>query len=74
MNSYLKLNFFNSKLRKKYEIATDEVGNPIKQDTKKGQLREVSFWSMGLIYKGFFFKKISNRLYSIFPIHTVQEG
>lgn len=26
--------------RKKYEIATDEVGNPIKQDTKKGQLRE----------------------------------
>lgn len=28
--------------RKKYEIATDEVGNPIKQDEKKGQLREVS--------------------------------
>lgn len=27
--------------RKKYEIATDEVGNPIKQDTKKGELREV---------------------------------
>uniref|UniRef100_A0A7S1Y8S7 inorganic diphosphatase n=1 Tax=Grammatophora oceanica TaxID=210454 RepID=A0A7S1Y8S7_9STRA len=26
--------------RKKYEIATDEVGNPIKQDTKKGKLRE----------------------------------
>jgi len=26
--------------RKKYEIATDEVGNPIKQDVKKGQLRE----------------------------------
>jgi hypothetical protein len=26
--------------RKKYEIATDEVGNPIKQDEKKGQLRE----------------------------------
>lgn len=26
--------------RKKYEIATDELGNPIKQDTKKGQLRE----------------------------------
>jgi len=26
--------------RKKFEIATDEVGNPIKQDTKKGQLRE----------------------------------
>jgi len=26
--------------RKKYEIATDEVGNPIKQDTKKGELRE----------------------------------
>jgi inorganic pyrophosphatase len=28
--------------RKKYEIATDEPGNPIKQDTKKGVLREVS--------------------------------
>ena len=28
-------------IRKKYEIATDEVGNPIKQDTKKGVLREV---------------------------------
>ena len=27
--------------RKKYEIATDEPGNPIKQDTKKGKLREV---------------------------------
>lgn len=27
--------------RKKFEIATDEVGNPIKQDEKKGQLREV---------------------------------
>jgi len=26
--------------RKKYEIATDEVGNPIKQDIKKGVLRE----------------------------------
>jgi len=26
--------------RKKYEIATDEIGNPIKQDEKKGQLRE----------------------------------
>jgi len=26
--------------RKKYEIATDEEGNPIKQDSKKGQLRE----------------------------------
>lgn len=26
--------------RKKFEIATDERGNPIKQDTKKGQLRE----------------------------------
>jgi len=25
--------------RKKYEIATDEPGNPIKQDEKKGQLR-----------------------------------
>jgi hypothetical protein len=27
--------------RKKYEIATTEVGNPIKQDEKKGILREV---------------------------------
>lgn len=26
--------------RKKYEIATDEVGNPIKQDEKRGTLRE----------------------------------
>mmetsp|Transcript_17481 Transcript_17481/g.25252 ORF Transcript_17481/g.25252 Transcript_17481/m.25252 type:complete len:311 (+) Transcript_17481:104-1036(+) len=26
--------------RKKFEIATDEVGNPIKQDEKKGKLRE----------------------------------
>ena len=26
--------------RKKFEIATDEVSNPIKQDSKKGQLRE----------------------------------
>jgi inorganic pyrophosphatase len=26
--------------RKKYEIATDEVGTPIKQDEKKGKLRE----------------------------------
>jgi inorganic pyrophosphatase len=26
--------------RKKYEIATDEPGNPIKQDEKKGTLRE----------------------------------
>lgn len=27
-------------VRKKYEIATDEIGNPIKQDEKKGVLRE----------------------------------
>jgi hypothetical protein len=27
--------------RKKYEIATDEEFTPIKQDEKKGQLREV---------------------------------
>ncbi len=27
--------------RKKFEIATDEVGNFIKQDEKKGVLREV---------------------------------
>jgi len=26
--------------RKKFEIATDEIGNPIKQDEKKGVLRE----------------------------------
>ena len=30
----------NQNNRKKYEIATDEVGNPIKQDEKKGKLRE----------------------------------
>lgn len=34
--------YFSFSCRKKFEIATDEVGNPIKQDTKKGQLREVS--------------------------------
>ena len=34
--------FFLTGNRKKFEIATDEVGNPIKQDTKKGQLREVN--------------------------------
>lgn len=37
------LNFVNeiSKFsRKKYEVATNEPGNPIKQDTKKGMLRE----------------------------------
>ena len=28
--------------RKKYEIATDEPNTPIKQDTKKGKLREVN--------------------------------
>ena len=28
--------------RKKYEIATNEPGNPIKQDVKKGKLREFS--------------------------------
>jgi hypothetical protein len=28
--------------RKKYEIATDEAFTPIKQDEKKGKLREVS--------------------------------
>ena len=31
--------------RKKFEIATDEIGTPIKQDTKKGKLREVSYTS-----------------------------
>ena len=30
----------NQNNRKKFEIATDEVGNPIKQDEKKGKLRE----------------------------------
>jgi inorganic pyrophosphatase len=41
--------------RKKFEIATDEVGNPIKQDEKKGQLREVCFLSFSLS-QGFFFE------------------
>ena len=39
-DKYLKSIY--SKHRKKYEIATDEVGNFIKQDEKKGVLREVS--------------------------------
>jgi hypothetical protein len=30
----------SNSFRKKYEIATDEIGNPIKQDEKKGVLRE----------------------------------
>ncbi len=34
--------------RKKFEIATDEVGNPIKQDTKKGLLREFKKVCTGL--------------------------
>lgn len=35
------LTFFESVFyRKKYEIATDEEFTPIKQDTKKGKLRE----------------------------------
>jgi hypothetical protein len=32
---------FSCEHRKKYEIATGEAGNPIKQDEKKGMLREV---------------------------------
>jgi len=35
--------------RKKYEIATDEVGNFIKQDEKKGVLREVSSAHMNIV-------------------------
>ena len=38
--SYILHPLYNSS-RKKYEIATGEVGNPIKQDEKKGILREV---------------------------------
>ena len=39
MTDYFKiLNYLRN--RKKYEIATDEVGTPIKQDEKKGKLRE----------------------------------
>ena len=34
------LHFFVLLKSKKYEIATDEIGNPIKQDEKKGMLRE----------------------------------
>lgn len=36
--------------RKKFEIATDEVGNPIKQDTKKGELREVRFVIVTILF------------------------
>ena len=37
--------------RKKFEIATKEAGNPIKQDEKKGVLREVSLsYFSGNIY------------------------
>lgn len=36
--------------RKKFEIATDEPANPIKQDTKKGQLREFKKGEIGFNY------------------------
>jgi inorganic pyrophosphatase len=36
--------------RKKYEIATDEVGNPIKQDEKKGVLREFKLGDLHFNY------------------------
>lgn len=39
--SYYIVGSFHSSSRKKYEIATGEAGNPIKQDEKKGVLREV---------------------------------
>jgi len=36
--------------RKKFEIATDEAGNPIKQDEKKGELREFKTGAAGLSF------------------------
>jgi len=39
-NSFLTFLSYENPRRKKYEIATDEIGNPIKQDEKKGVLRE----------------------------------
>jgi inorganic pyrophosphatase len=36
--------------RKKFEIATDEVGNPIKQDEKKGVLREFKLGDLQFNY------------------------
>jgi hypothetical protein len=39
--SVSQLVFFSFLDRKKYEIATDEDFTPIKQDEKKGMLREV---------------------------------
>ena len=38
---YVLTNFISKFTRKKYEIATDEEFTPIKQDEKKGKLREV---------------------------------
>ena len=36
--------------RRKYEIATKEVGNPIKQDEKKGMLREFKLGDLQFNY------------------------
>ena len=42
--------FLYAKHRKKYEIATDEDFTPIKQDEKKGKLREVRVWSFERVW------------------------
>lgn len=56
--------------RKKFEIATDEVGNPIKQDEKKGVLREFKkgdiFFNYGClpVSISFFMADMVNILYA----------
>ena len=42
-----RMSYFFVQYRKKYEIATDEEFTPIKQDEKKGKLREVCDYSIG---------------------------
>jgi len=51
--------------RKKFEIATDEVGYPIKQYEKKGQLREVC---MICTYVGL---KCTSKVFYLFPIKCI---
>jgi hypothetical protein len=61
--------------RKKFEIATDEVGNFIKQDEKKGVLREASREGDKFIIScGWFFNAITIYIMYPFFLRLVQEG
>lgn len=70
-HAYLLILWF---YRKKFEIATDEEGTPIKQDTKKGKLREVSL-SMAqqhpLLIQWKYF--INQCFIPVFPLSAVQK-